>query len=490
MTSLREKAVAGIAWSAVERISQTVVVFVVQLFLARILGPEQFGLLAMVSVFVVISNTIVDSGLGSALVQRKDITDADHSTVFIFNLAAAILMAAVLWMAGPAIASFYRQPVLADVVAVLGLGLILHAIGAVHKAQLQRQLAFKKLFWVTTPATVLSGMIGIGLALKGFGVWALVAQTLCLRAMGALSLWFQTGWRPRAVFEASRFGVLFSFGSKLALSSILQQSFSNIYLLVIGRVFSPIEVGFFQRAKAMRELPIATLQSVVGSVMFPVLSAVQQDSDRMKHILRRSLQLSSLIAFSAMAFVAGLAGPLVLFLVGEKWLPCVPMLQLLCISGALYPLHAGNLSLLEATGRSDLFLKVEIIKKVTTLANIFITYRYGIYAMMWGMVATSVLALMINTYYTDKIIRYDLGQQAKDIAPALGLGALIFVVTSSVSLFTSGAPAVVGVMIGLLLAGGAGIGAVRLMPEEIKTEIRSWSARLPKRLHLAFGKIV
>ena len=489
MTSLRKKATSGVLWSALERLSQTGVVFAVQIVLARILGPEHFGLLAMVTVFVVISNVLVESGLGSAIVQRTDITDADLSTVFIFNLAAATLLAAVLWLAGPWVASFYNQPALAEVLAVLGLGLVLSSLGTVHRSILRKQLAFKKLFWISTPATLVSGLFGITLALQGFGVWALVGQTLSQKALGSICSWYQTRWLPKPVFDTSRFGVLFSYGSKLAVSGLLYQGFNNIYLLVIGRAFSPIDVGFFQRAKAMRELPITTLQSIVGSVTFPVLSSVQQDHALMRKILKRSLQLSALVAIPGMAVMAGLAEPLVLVLVGEKWLPCVPMLQLLCVSGALYPLHAGNLSLLQATGRSDLFLKVEVIKKLTTIANIVITYRYGLYAMIGGMIVTSLLALLTNTHYTKKIISYGSGEQMRDIGPSLGLGALLYATTACVGLLLDVAPAT-RLTVGLMIAGLVTVLAMRLMPEDIKGELRLWSARLPGGLQHAFGKLI
>ena len=471
-------------WSALERLSQTGVVFAVQIVLARILAPEHFGLLAMVAVFVVISDVIVESGLGSAIVQRTDITDADLSTVFIFNLAAATLLAAVLWLVGPWVASFYNQPPLAEVLAVLGLGLVLSSLGTVHRSILRKQLAFKKLFWISTPAALVSGLFGVALALQGFGVWALVGQTLSQKALGSICSWYQTRWLPKPVFDTSRFGVLFSYGSKLALSGLLYQGFNNIYLLVIGRFFSPIDVGFFQRAKAMRELPITTLQSIVGSVTFPVLSSVQQDHALMKKILKRSLQLSALVAIPGMAVMAGLAEPLVLVLVGEKWLPCVPMLQLLCVSGALYPLHAGNLSLLQATGRSDLFLKVEVIKKLATIANIVITYRYGLYAMIGGMIVTSLMALVTNTYHTDKIIRYGLLQQVRDIAPALGLGAFLYM-TINVINSIGNLTAATKLALGLTLAGGVTFWALRLMPEGIKGELRLLSAQIAHRVRLA-----
>lgn len=484
MTSLRKRATSGVLWSALERLSQTGVVFAVQIVLARILAPEHFGLLAMVAVFVVISDVIVESGLGSAIVQRTDITDADLSTVFIFNLAAATLLAAVLWLVGPWVASFYNQPPLAEVLAVLGLGLVLSSLGTVHRSILRKQLAFKKLFWISTPAALVSGLFGVALALQGFGVWALVGQTLSQKALGSICSWYQTRWLPKPVFDTSRFGVLFSYGSKLALSGLLYQGFNNIYLLVIGRFFSPIDVGFFQRAKAMRELPITTLQSIVGSVTFPVLSSVQQDHALMKKILKRSLQLSALVAIPGMAVMAGLAEPLVLVLVGEKWLPCVPMLQLLCVSGALYPLHAGNLSLLQATGRSDLFLKVEVIKKLATIANIVITYRYGLYAMIGGMIVTSLMALVTNTYHTDKIIRYGLLQQVRDIAPALGLGAFLYM-TINVINSIGNLTAATKLALGLTLAGGVTFWALRLMPEGIKGELRLLSAQIAHRVRLA-----
>lgn len=467
--------------------------FLVQIVLARILEPVQFGLVAMVSVFVVISAAVAESGLGTALVQRKEASDSDRSSVFWFNLLISMLMMGGLWLVAPLIARFYAQPSLTDILRVLSLVLVISAAGSVHASLLNRELQFRKLFWVTTPSTVISGVIGIALALQGFGVWALVGQTLSQAICRTSVLWLQTGWRPSAVCKWASLRSLLPYGSRLAVSGILDRGFQNLYVLIIGRVFSPIEVGFFQRAFALQQFPVTNLNSVVGSVAFPLLSRLQHEPSRMQKAVATSLQMTSLLSFTCMGMLAALARPLVTVLLGDKWLPCVPMLQLLCIAGALYPIHATNLCLLQALGRSDLFLRLEIIKKGLTLASLLLTWRFGILVMIYGMVANSIISLIVNTYYTRKFIDYGVGAQLRDILPILGLSgahyAGLLILVHVLPLSPAGQLAAGAVWTCILF-----FGAFRLMPQGITGEVAAvlhraklgrWLAALMLRPRLA-----
>jgi teichuronic acid exporter len=414
--SLNEKARSGVAWSALERFGQQGCAFAVQIVLARLLAPEQFGLIAMVAVFIAISNVLIDAGFSRALIQRKELTDLDVTSVFYFNLLIAILLAIFLYTVAPEIAQFYDSDELISIVRVLSIGLIFSGLGAVHKAKLSREMRFKRLFFVSFPATLVGGTVGIVLALNGYGVWALVAQSLLMKFITTVLLWMHTGWRPSLAFDYNCIREMFPYGSRLAVSGVLDTAFSNLYVLVIGKVFTPIEVGLFQRARAFQQLPVQNVQSIIGRVAFPLFSSIQDDPARMKRGLRKAILLVSLLILPGMALLSAIAEPMILLLIGEQWQAAVPLLKLLCVVGALYPLHAMNLNLLAAIGRSDLFLRLEIIKKVLIVLSIAITYRSGVQAMICGMIITSIIALVLNTYYTKKFVDYGVGEQLVDMS--------------------------------------------------------------------------
>jgi teichuronic acid exporter len=428
--SLRTKAISGVLWSAFERFGQVGCAFVLQIFLARLLAPEQFGLIAMVTVFITLSNVLIDAGFSQALIQRKEVSDLDVTTVFYFNLFIAVMLAAFLYWLAPFIAGFYEEEELTLIVRFLSINLLFAGLGAVHRAKLTREMRFKKLFYASFPATLLSGLVGIYLAYRGYGVWALVAQSLLMRASISSLFWVMTGWRPSLAFDFACIREMFPYGSRLALSGVLSNGFSNLYVLVIGKLFTPVDVGLFQRARLFQQLPVQNLQAVVGRVAFPLFSSVQDDPVRMKQGLRKAIRLVAWIALPCMAVLAGLSEPMVLVLIGEKWLACVPYLKLLCFVGALYPLHAMNLNLLAAMGRSDLFLRLEVIKKVLIVLNILATYRFGLHAMVLGMIVTSLFALLLNTYYTKKFVDYGIVQQFGDLYRLIVVSAVIWSVTT------------------------------------------------------------
>jgi len=427
LSELRQKAVSGLFWSAVERFGQVGCAFIVQLILARMLLPEQFGLIAMVVVFIAISSAVVDSGFANAIIQKKELSDIDCSTALQFNLAMSFVMAGGLWLLAPLIAEFYRQSQLVAIIQWLSFSLVLGSFGGVHLALLSRELSFRKIALASVPATVLSGIVGIAMAYAGYGVWALVGQRLVEQGGRSALMWAQCSWRPRHRFGVSSFKQMFSYGSKLALSGILDRGFQNIYVIVIGKVFAPIEVGFYQRAKSFQHVPTVTVQSVLSSVLFPILSGMQDDPARQREALARTMQLASIIIIPTMAFMGVMADSLITVLIGEQWLPCAPMLQLLCIVGTLFPLHACNLCLLQAKGQSDLFLRLEVLKKCMMVLNIVVTYRFGIYPMIIGMVVTSFGALAINTYYTKQMVDYGLAPQLRALRPFFILGLAICV---------------------------------------------------------------
>jgi O-antigen/teichoic acid export membrane protein len=418
--SLKSKTVHGIFWSFCERFGEQGIQLIISVILARLLLPEQFGLIAMLVFFMVIAQSFVDSGFTQALIQKKDATYTDECSIFYFNVVVGIVAAGLLCLTAPWIASFYKTPVLVPLTRVLSLNLVFNAFGIVHLASLTRKVDFKIQMKISLIATVLSGIIGITMAYEGFGVWSLVAQSLSINLFRTILLWLFYRWRPALRFSVSSLRAMFAFGSKLLLSGLLDRFFQNIYLLVIGKVFTPAALGFYSRANRLQQLPVQNIQSSVSRVTFPVFSSIQEDKPRLKQGVRKALMTLAMVNFPMMIGLAIIAKPLVLVLLTDKWLPCVLYLQLFCAIGMLYPLHTINLNVLKAQGHSDLFLKVEIFKKVLIVVAILITYRWGIPSLITGQIVTSVISYLLNTYYTGKLINYPIKEQIFDLAPYFG----------------------------------------------------------------------
>jgi teichuronic acid exporter len=476
--SLRTQATSGVIWSAVELFGKQGCNFFVQLILARLIAPEEFGLIAMIVVFVAIAMSVVDAGFGNALVQKKDIDEADLNTVFFFNILTAILMTGAIWLAAPAIARFYEQDRLVGLLRWLSLSLVLGSFGGVHEAILGRQLEFKKLFWVTLPSIVFGGIAGVVLALFGFGAWALVAQALLVQFTRSLSLWLQTGWKPRLLFDLRSLRMMFPYGSRLAASGMLNQTFQNLYVLVIGKAFSPIDVGYFQRAQSFQQLPASSVQAILSRVAFPLFSKIQDDPVRIRRVMSKAIRLSSLFVFATMAGMAAIAEPMVVTLIGERWRPASVILQWLCLAGALFPIHAINLNLLMAMGESKLFLRLELFKKGAILISIYITYRFGVLPMIWGMIATSIISLGFNTFYTAKFVDYTFNQQFRDIIPSFFLSITMFAGVTALN-DAMDASALVELVAGISL-GACMIGlGLRFLGADIKNELKTISQSLP-----------
>ena len=429
--NLKQKAVKGVMWSAIERFSAQGVQFILGLILARLLTPEDYGLIGMLAIFLAISQTFIDSGFSSALIQKKGRDELDYSTSFYFNIVVGFFCYLILFFAAPLIAWFYDQPQLIELTRVVGLTLVINSLGVVQRAQLSIKVDFKTQTKASLTAITISGLLGIYLAYHGYGVWSLVAQTLVRRFLDVMILWFLSKWKPRDGFSMARFKSLFSFGSKLLLSGLLNTVYQNIYTIVIGKVFSAGALGFYTRARQFAAFPSSNLTGILNRVTFPVLSEVQDDDLRLKTAYKKMIMLSALIVFPLMVGLAALAKPLIIQVLTEKWAESVWMLQILCFAMMWYPIHAINLNVINVKGRSDLFLRLEIIKKIVITIVLVISIPIGIKVMLMGSVFTSIFALVINTYYTKRIIDYGFWQQMRDLLPVLGLsllmGGVIFV---------------------------------------------------------------
>lgn len=469
MASLSQKAASGIFWSATQRFGEQGVQFIVGIVLARILAPEQFGLLAMAMVFVAIGTGVTDAGFSSAVIQRQNLTQRDLSSVFYFNLFLGLLTAGFIWLVAPEIAGFYRMEELTNIVRVIAIAILLNALGQIHLSQLSKALKFRSILLASFPAICISGIVAIYLALTGWGVWALVVKALLQQTLTTTFLWLTSPWRPTMEFSSKSILSMLPYGSRLAVSGFLDRVFQNIYVLVIGRAFSAVDVGFYQRANQFKQIGAQNISGIVGRVMFPVYSTIQGDPVRLKRVFEKSLTLLALITFPLMALMAGIAESMILVLIGEPWLPAVPFLQILCIAGALYPIHSANLSILKALGHSKLFLRLEIIKKVLILAILMVTIHHGIIAILWGQVFFSFIALWINAYYSRRFIAMSYREQVMackmGVSLAIIVGGAAFTISAALSLHQ-----VTILALSLLQTGGILIIAALLLKNRFKAE--------------------
>ena len=423
--NLRQKTLHALFWSFLERFGQQAIQFVISIILARLLLPEQFGLIAMLTIFMAIAQSFINSGFGQALIQKQDATHVDECSIFYFNILVGFLAAGLLCLTAPWIACFYNQPLLVPLTCALSLNLIINAFGLVQTTLLTKHIDFKTQLKVSVIATAVSGTIGVTMALNGFGVWSLVAQSLSSNLFRTVLLWFFNTWRPSLAFSFVSLRGMFAFGSRLLASGLLYTVFQNIYLVVIGKLFSPMALGFYSYAMRLQQLPVENISGIVSRVTFPVFSSVQNDKPRLKRGVRKALTMLVMINFPMMVGLAIVAKPLVLVLLTEKWAPCIPYLQLLCVVGMLYPLHVINLNVLTAQGRSDLFFRIEILKEILMVIAIAVTYRWGIIAMIYGQIATSCFAYLLNSYYTGKMLDYPITEQIQDLIPSLALASIM-----------------------------------------------------------------
>ncbi len=384
--SLKSRTLRGLFWSFLELAAQQGIQFAVTVILARLLFPEEFGLIAMLAIFMAIGQTLINSGFGQALIQKEDVTHIDECSIFYFNIIVGCLGAGLLWLAAPWIAAFYEQPLLIKLTRAMSPILVINAFGLVQTALLSKKLDFKTQSKVSLIATLAAGTIGIAMAYRGYGVWSLVAYALSTSLFRSLLLWLFHHWRPAWAFSFASLRTMFGFSSKLLCSCLLEAVFQNVYLLVIGRLFSATALGFYYQANRTQQLPVSGISRVVGRVVFPVFSSIRDDKARLKRGVCKALTVLMMFNIPMMVGLAVVAKPLILLVFKEQWLPCLPYFQLLCVVGVLYPLHAINVNVLIAIGRPDLLLRVEVLKKVLVLVAIVATCRWGIVAIIYGQI--------------------------------------------------------------------------------------------------------
>lgn len=426
--STRYKILTNFIWRFLERISSQALMVLVTIILARLLAPSVFGIIALVTVFNAFMQIFIDSGMGSALIQKKDADDLDFSSVFFFNLVVCLTLYVCVYFAAPVIAAFYKMPELVKIVRVLSLTLIISGVSNTQQAYVSRFLLFKKFFYATIVGAVGGGIAGIWLAFSGFGVWALVVQNLLTAFLGALVLWYTVNWRPKFIFSLQRLKGLFSYGWKLLISALLDAGYRNLASLIIGKIYSTADLAFYERGRQFPNLIVNNLNTAIDSVLLPTMSAQQDDSERVCVMTRRAIQISTFLMMPIMMCLAVCAEPIVRLVLTEKWLPCVFFLRVFCFTFAFWPIHTSNLNAIKALGRSDLFLKLEIIKKIVGLLALFATMYISVKAMALSLVFTTFTSQFINAWPNQKLLNYKYLEQLRDILPQIGLSCLMGVI--------------------------------------------------------------
>jgi O-antigen/teichoic acid export membrane protein len=438
--TLKQITITGLLWSFIDSFASLGISFIVGIFLARILSPKEFGLIGMLAIFIAISQSFIDSGFSQALIRKQNCTQEDYSTVFYFNIVVGALFYVLLFLFSKSIGIFFHEPILKELLRVLGLGLIVNSFTIIQSALLSKRIDFKLQAKISVTSSVVSGIISIYMALTGWGVWSLVALTLVRNTINSFLLWFLSKWYPLWCFSLKSFKELFSFGSRLLLSGLLETLYKNVYYLVIGKYFTAAELGYYTRADQFQALPSVNLQRIIGRVSYPVLLTIQDDIPRLREAYKKIIRSTMFIAFVLMLGMAAIARPMILTLIGEKWEPSIIYLQMLCLIGMLYPLHALNLNMLNVQGRSDLFLRLEIIKKIIAIPTIVIGIFFGIKSMIMGIFVMSLFAYYLNSYYSGKLIGYPIIEQIKDILPSFIISFFMAAVVYSESLFLSISP--------------------------------------------------
>lgn len=426
---------SNMIWRLAERCGAQLVALIVSLILARLLEPEVYGTVALIMVFTTILQVFVDSGLGNALIQKKGADDLDFSTVFFTNIVFCSLLYILICFCAPLISAFYGKPEMTPYIRVLSLTVLISGIKNVQQAYVSKHMLFKKFFFSTLGGTVIAAVIGIAMAFAGFGVWALIVQQITNLTVDTLILWITVQWRPCRKFSFERLRGLFSFGWKLLVSSIMETVYNDLRQLIIGKMYSSSDLAYYNQGKKLPNIIVSNINSSIDSVLLPAMSNVQDNKKHIKTMTRRSIKTSVYIMAPFMTGLAFTASTIVNLLLTEKWLPCVPFLRIFCITYMFYPIHTANLNAIKAMGRSDLFLKLEVAKKIVGMIFLLSTMWFGVMVMAYSLLAESILSQIINSWPNRKLLDYRYIDQLKDILPAIMLSLLMGVCIYPISMF-------------------------------------------------------
>lgn len=433
--NFKSKTINGIAWNSIETFSRNGINFIIGIILARLLSPVEFGIIGMVMIFITISDTFVDSGFRESLIRKKKCTQADYSTVFYFNFAVSVIFYLLLFFTSNYIASFFNEPALGKVLKVVGLVIIFNSFRVIQQTLLEKSMNFKLQAKITFTCSIISGLSGITIGYLGFGVWSLVAKMVLYSLLVSLFFWTFNKWRPSLVFSKTSFDELFSFGSKLLISSMITRIFENIYVFVIARFFSAVTLGFYSQAKKFNQITSHNLNVIVSKVSYPALASVSNNGKQLKRGYKKIIKTVMFISCFMMLFVGVASEAIIVTLLGQKWLQTAEFLSIMCYGAMLYPLQALNLNMLKVKGRSDLFLKVNLVKKIIAIPAICIGIFFGIIPMLYTMLVNSVICYFINSFYSGKLVQYPNREQLNDIFPAFLVTGFSAVAAYSIDLF-------------------------------------------------------
>lgn len=424
MSSLKQDTIHGVKWTAINKFTNTFVSFIIGVILARLLSPADYGIVGMIAIFFAIAGIFIDSGFGQALIQKKDVTDADESTMFYFNVGVALVCYLILFVASPWIADFLHQPILKNIVRVAGLSMVIGAFGAVQYNMLSKSIDFKTPAIIGTSGNIISGIFGVFLAFKGFGPWTLVLQTLMGTVWNTVGVWIHSKWRPILTFSKASLKSLAAFGGNLTINSILDKIYEQGTGFLIGKFYAPSQLGYFSKGDGTANLPTSFLTGILNSVLFPVMSKIQDNDEELIHVYRRYMQITSMVIFFCCMLLIALAWPWIEFLYSSKWLPAVIFMQICTLKYMLYHVHLVNWELLLVKGRTDLCLKKEIVNKIIKFTCWIIAIPISVEAICWAGVISAVSDIFVNTYVTGKVIKYGFWKQTSDFVPYLLKGAL------------------------------------------------------------------
>lgn len=434
MSDLRSQTISGLVWKFAERCGAQGVSFVVSIVLARLLAPEDYGTIALVTVFTNILQVFVDSGMGNALIQKKDADDLDFSSVFYFNVVACLVLYGILFVIAPYIALFYGRNDLTPVIRALSLTIVISGVKNIQQAYVSRNMLFKRFFFSTLGGTIGAAIVGIGMAYLGFGVWALVAQQLFNTLVDTVILWITVKWRPKLKFSFSRLKALFSFGWKLLASSLINTVYGNIRQLVIGKMYSSSDLAYFNKGQQFPNLIVTNINTSIDSVLLPVMSKCQDKEEQVRSMTRRSIKISSYIMWPMMIGLFVVAEPFVELILTEKWLGCVPFLRIYCLTYGLEPIQTANLNAIKALGRSDIYMKLEIIKKIVGLLILVVVMKHGVLAIGYSILVYTLFASVMNSYPNKKLLNYSYFEQIRDILPAFVLACVMGCIVYPISM--------------------------------------------------------
>lgn len=422
---LKQKAVGGLFWTFIQQFSSKIITFVVSIILARLLSPAEFGLIGMLSIFIGVGISLMDSGMTSSIIRTKDADQKDYSTVFVLNIAASVVIYVLVYLAAPYIASFYGHPVLKNILRVYAISFFLSAFMGVQSAKLTKDMNFKAQMLIQIPSVIGSGILGVSLAYYGFGVWSLVYMSLCQTFLLSVQYWFHSDWRPSLRFYSENFKHHFSFGYKITLHGLIGTIYQNIFTVIIGKFYSADQLGFYSRALSMRQFPISNLSAALEKVTYPMFSSINDDNTKLKQVYRRLIQQVVFWIIPLLTLLIVVAEPLFRFLLTEKWVPAVPYFQILCVSGMLLPLQSYNGNIIKVKGHTGVILKIQIIEKIFALIGIVIAIPFGIHALLYSQIFSALLSYNMVAYYGGRMIAYPISEQLVDILPSVSLAMLI-----------------------------------------------------------------